>query len=365
MNTLLMLIEQGKCPLAIVQPAQTNAVVQQYEEMVLARGSLLRLSEDTECSQQEKVRAEVLSSVYFYSDSVLIKQSSCIDVTALVPASGFTFYSLAPPADKTGLRVGQMLTELQDDGACNRELTFAQGQVSNQELLWLQPLTPTQAATVEQKQSEWVDLLGNWAMGRVWITEWGRLALPLKYYTSAELELEYGREKLQTDTQKEKAVMASGPNELWLHFLGADKKYSDVWGEPETIDKIIDISIRWKSQCTEVMTPPNPDSCILQVGDIAWYNSMLPDPLGHKNHYLGRCMDVRLFRTDASRYEAFWNKGDDRAGFDMAYDGQRTHAFIDLLLKEGGVPVLFGDPASNADLAARHDDHLHVCFPKQ
>ena len=81
-------------------------------------------------------------------------------------------------------------------------------------------------------------------------------------------------------------------------------------------------------------------------------------------------MDLRLFRNDGSRYEAWYNRPDDRPGFEETspYSALLTGAFLKMAIeKQGATGVLFNDPevianVGNMGTAKGHDDHAHLCF---
>ena len=102
----------------------------------------------------------------------------------------------------------------------------------------------------------------------------------------------------------------------------------------------------------------------MKIGDIAWYNDKVPDPLGHKNHHKGTCVDIRLFRSDDSNYEAKWNKGDDRKGKGHHYDRELTSSFIKFVKRNfSPSDLIFNDPKIKGITRSRgHDDHIHLCF---
>ena len=106
------------------------------------------------------------------------------------------------------------------------------------------------------------------------------------------------------------------------------------------------------------------DHCTLQIGDLVWYNDLQPDPLGHKDHYGGRCVDLRLFRNDGSRYEAYWDRPDDRPGVQGGYDQMLNQAFVTFVREHFPVSVFyFNDPEISGVSSARgHDDHMHLCL---
>jgi hypothetical protein len=91
-----------------------------------------------------------------------------------------------------------------------------------------------------------------------------------------------------------------------------------------------------------------------------------PDPLGHEEHYTGRCVDLRLFREDGSRYEAYWNRADDRSAAVGGYSVALTEAFLTHALQSAPVEVAyFNDPAISVpgvEPHPGHDDHIHLCL---
>ena len=365
MLSFLSQLQQGLCPLAIVQPVVEDQIIVELSSGMIARGSLLRLEYREECIQKGLVGARVLSDVYFYQQkgSSSPSDSICIDESVVVAVDGWSFYSLIPPAGEQGYRVGEQFSSVSDTAQCQTKTISFEGQsIPLDELHWFQAIDKDRARQIEQLQKEWQDQFGDWALGRVWISDWNQVALPLEYYSKEDIEAEYKRENLESSVQREKAVIAKGPDDLWLHFLGTDALYSDIWGQPETIESLISIAQIWKERCESDPKVRKKESCTPQIGDIAWYNDRLPDPLGHRDHYKGSCIDLRLFRHDGSRYESYWNKEDDRSSFSKGYDLRLNNAFIDLLKEQGVNRILFSDPNSHAELASRHNDHIHFCF---
>ena len=185
----------------------------------------------------------------------------------------------------------------------------------------------------------------------------------LRYRDADQIAREWEREDLRTPEQRERAVTALGPSGLWLHFLGADARFSDAWALPETVVSLVDLTESWLNFCAG-MEISDRQQCTIQLGDLAWYNDRRPDPLGHKDHYSGQCVDLRLFRSDGSRYEAYWNRPDDRPGRGVGYDRVLTQAFVDFARDRAAIDVVyFNDPeVSGVETARGHDDHIHLCF---
>jgi hypothetical protein len=154
-----------------------------------------------------------------------------------------------------------------------------------------------------------------------------------------------------------------GPAGLYTHFWGADAPFSDLWGPPDVIASWLRLFADWATHCASTLHPADPTRCTPQVGDLGWFGPARPDPLGHKDHIDGRCLDLRLFRVDGSRYEAFWDRPDDRPGRGTAYDGPTTRAFVAFAAARPEVgPVFFNDPAAaGAQALPGHDDHIHLC----
>lgn len=229
------------------------------------------------------------------------------------------------------------------------------------DLAVVRAVAPETLAGVEAVRATYAELFGQVPL--VPWTDWGRVGLPLTSLSPAEVEAEWAREGLLTPEQRSRAVVARGP--AWLHFTGVDAPGSDVWARPETIVAWMRLARGWLDHC--VATGGDPERCTPQVGDLAWYNARDPDPLGHRDHAGGACVDVRLFRTDGSRYEAWWNRPDDRSGA-TPYDGARTADFLRWTLAHAPVgDVFFNDPrvvAAVPGVRAQpgHDDHVHLCF---
>lgn len=217
------------------------------------------------------------------------------------------------------------------------------------------PVTSEQLGRINRVRDVYEALFGEVNLSWIRVTEWGKVGLPLDWHAAEVIAAEAEREHLVSPEQKEKRVVAHGGN--YLHFLGTDAPYSDIWGSEGFIVELMQLSAEWATICEA-----SPDVCVVQYGDISYYNPKLPDPLGHADHYLGTCVDIRLFRADASRYEAWWNQSDDRAGDWLGYDAGTTHAFTAFLRGREPTKLFFNDPADLfADFWRGHDDHIHYC----
>jgi len=228
-----------------------------------------------------------------------------------------------------------------------------------------------------QLRRSYEDRFGPIVASAIKSTPWGRVALPMAHeLSSSELDAEYRREGLLTARQKERAVVAEGPardgHPIYAHFLGSDAARSDRWGTLATVEGLLSLADAWSQFCRErlpeVTPEANPASCLIQFGDLAWYNDARPDPLGHRQHYPGSCVDIRLFRFPASRYEAWWNRADDRAGERGGYSQVLTQSFLSFAVAHSSPSVVhFNDPVivqaiPQVTASRGHDDHIHMCF---
>ena len=235
--------------------------------------------------------------------------------------------------------------------------TTAAARLGADDVSRLRFVAPALLEEVRRTRDTYVARFGPLGLYQVPWTDWGRVGLPLTWMDDAAVEAEQLREHLVTPAQRERAVVATGP--AWAHFLGADPAGSDSWANPEALRTLITLAADWRTACPEA-------ACLLQIGDFSYYNETDPDPLGHKDHE-GDCVDIRLFRADGSRYEAWWNRPDDRDGA-TAYDRGRTLAFLKFAVERAPVrEVFFNDPEVIRALPAvkplrGHDDHMHVCF---
>jgi hypothetical protein len=212
---------------------------------------------------------------------------------------------------------------------------------------------------------------------KVTSTPWGTVALPMMHeLTPEERKQEYQREHLRTPQQRQRATDALGPSRhghpVYTHFLGSDAPRSDRWGSPGLVVTLLTLFDQWAQHCRDTLpaTIPSarPETCVVQVGDLAWYNDTRPDPLGHTSHFDGKCVDIRLFRNDGSRYEAWWNRSDDRPEAVGGYSRSLTQAFLEFVTTRFEPSVVyFNDPrvveSVKGVLPFRgHDDHMHLCF---
>lgn len=237
----------------------------------------------------------------------------------------------------------------------------------------LEERTETEAAIYQA----YVRHFGSSQSVQVKVNEWGRVALPLvRELSQPERAAEMRREHLLTSKQQERATDAIGPIRhgapVYTHFLGSDEPGSDRWGTRDTILKLLALFDGWAEHCRtalpSIISEARPETCTVQVGDLGWYNDTTPDPLGHTDHHRGTCTDLRLFRNDGSRYEAWWNQPDERPEAKGGYSRALTGAFLTFAAQHHKPSVLyFNDPALVATVpglvaSPGHDDHIHLCF---
>lgn len=364
---LLHALQSGLCPLISVQPHREKAIHIKTSKGNIARGSLMRLEPWKKCSRG-RFQATVLSQVYFYQQprKKLVPHGTtvCISPQDIEPLDNYVLYFLHPPPDDMGSVLDITSFFSHSPHSCSSTIELDGASYHDVQLSWAYIMPLEHALILLEKQKEWYTDFGEWILGRIWVNDWGRVALPLAYHSHEEIKQEHHREALKNRKQKSKAVIAHGPQNLWLHFLGTDALYSDVWTHPHKLQYLINYTKKWHKKCLQDPQISNYSACTTQIGDIAWYNSTMPDPLGHRTHYTGNCVDIRLFRSDASRYESFWNRDDDRKGRKKAYSLYMNRQYIQLLQNEDMETILFSDPRIPFSLAPKHDDHIHFCIPQ-
>jgi len=237
--------------------------------------------------------------------------------------------------------------------------------------------SPEHSATKAVIHQAYTHHFGSIDPPQINVNEWGRVGLPfVKELSQAERAQEMEREHLRTPKQQERATDAIGPSRhgvpIYTHFLGSDEPGSDRWGTRDTILKLLALFDGWAEHCRNelpsTISEARPETCTVQVGDLGWYNDTTPDPLGHTDHYRGTCTDLRLFRDDGSRYEAWWNRPDERPEAKGGYSRALTGAFLAFAAQYHPPSVLyFNDPAlistvPGLEASPGHDDHIHLCF---
>ena len=370
---LVSSVQADDCSIVVSRPTEALAVMSRLETdrgaRALPRSSLLISEPSERCSSGSWVT--VISTPWFYrvpdQEPALPGDSGCVESTELWSPEEYRFLVLAsPPEERTSSeRAGEILGPVSQPQSCEVDrIEFGGVDHGIASVPWLQALSVDQAEQLEGLQDDWVSRFGTAMRGRVWLSDWGTMSMPmLRYLDRPQLEMEWEREDLQTQAQRDRAIHAVGPSSYWLHFLGTDAPYSDSWARPETIEALSVLAQGWWAHCTD-LRPSQRSPCVLQLGDLAWYNARRPDPLGHAEHYSGNCVDLRLFRTDGSRYEAWWNRPDDRSGRETGYSRQLTQAFVDFAHHHASVDrIYFNDPnVTGVESAPGHDDHLHLCF---
>jgi hypothetical protein len=239
-------------------------------------------------------------------------------------------------------------------------------------LRYARPIAAEELAAVKRVEARYKQHFGQSVF--VAHSGFGYLGLPLQQMLSkAEIVEEQSRESLVTAEQREKATTAIGARqglgEVYTHFLGADARFTDFWGSEALVTSLVDLAAGWYPHCLTLHEEDaNPRSCTLQVGDLAYYNAMRPDPLGHYDHPEGHCVDLRLFRNDGSRYEAWYNRSDDRNAVEGGYSASLTREFLEYAVANvpNLGPLYFNDPSvigglSQVEARPRHDDHIHLC----
>ncbi len=331
--------------------------------MELPRGALVQT--DGRCPDGS-VAVELLSTPRWYNAALALPPvgaRGCVSADALrAPEPSFLVQQDAWP-----LRGGEIVAL---GGTCDAWTVDGQA-VGRDALATLLPVSARTLADAIRVRDAYEAYFGPLALHEVPISGGAFVGLPLpQALDGAAIAAAYSAERLDSPERRQRAVRWLGGaldgRPSYAHFLGADPGWSDVWADPDTIVSILGLAAGWARACPRRETAP--DTCLLQLGDLAWFEGVLPDPLGHKDHYAGRCLDLRLFRDDGSRYEAWWDRADDRPGVAGGYDRELTIAFLRWVTTEQPVTtVLFGDPVAvravpAVRFAADHDDHVHLCF---
>lgn len=240
-----------------------------------------------------------------------------------------------------------------------------QGQVVALEAL--RALEPGEYGALLKLQKDYQRYFGAIPLRELHSSHQGYVALPLWARNEAQLQKASQAEDFVSEEQQEKQITHDGPFvngvPVYTHFTGTDMPLSDVWGRPEFVGDLLKLLSGWQTECRQW---ERAERCTVAIGDLAWYNAQRPDPLGHKDHASGDCVDLRLFRKDNSEYEAWWNKADDRPGRGWAYDARLTGRFLSYALHFPlEATVFFNDPQwfdLGVEPLVGHDDHLHLCL---
>jgi hypothetical protein len=371
------------CPLWEVRPPGLDLSTR-FGSSRLPRGSLVQHVRGLGC-QEAEVAVVVRSVQHWYRESGRhpeIGSRSCISQGVLYPVAGMQLAGIGLPPEgsvhPSALELGQYTTSRMGVPTCGERTVPMRPAMSP---LSLESLAHTRA--VDRSQVALLRQLGGRPepYREVGVTpiqtfsDWGFVSMPVIHeLSSAERAKLYADEGLRSKKQRERATVAIGARAedggtIYTRFLGSDKPRSDRWGTPHTVRTLVSLAERWYRHCSQSLEVPTarPETCTVQFGDIAWYNGTTPDPLGHTTHHEGTCVDIRLFRSDGSRYEAYWNRPDDRPGHSDGYDPQLTAAFLNFATETVAIDKLFfNDPSVIAQvpgLEARsgHDDHIHLC----
>lgn len=373
MIALLLGVAAADCELASIQ---TDLLVLPGAEITrgvhteagwLATGSLVRLAEPCAGGRM----AEVLSESWHYRHpehpSAAQGASACIPQDLLHPLGSGALIALSPPPGAPPASIAE-LSLLHELTCTETGYTAAEAStLTAADLAWVRTISTLQEAHIRAVQQAYARHFGPIPLGAIPFTDWGYVGLPLPHRLSeAEIAAESAAEGLITAQQREKVTTDLGPLRagvpVYTHFTGADPRFTDLWAKPATIIALLDLAARWAMECKADIAR----ACTLQIGDLAYYSDQRPDPLGHQDHSLGACVDIRLFRQDGSRYESYYNRPDDRAGVSEGYSAALTGAFLRTAAGEARI-LYFNDPAVIVDVPAvqsrrGHDDHIHLCF---
>jgi hypothetical protein len=343
----------------------------------LPRGSVV-LVEDTDCGRAVRVLLAVPERRTLPGDEAgraalqrVGGPGGCVSADSVVPLGAGWLVGTAPLPGAAETRRVPAGTVLEGPITCEGGGAFlscrdARGGVGVSTFQGMVPVLEEHLPGLFQAQAAVSTHGGPAGIEHVEVNTAGRVRLPLaERFDAARLAEEHAREGLDTPERKEKAEVGVGPGGSWRHFLGADPALSDCWADPWALARMLRVFDAWNDHCQRVLGHPL-ERCAPMVGDISYLDDRRPDPLGHKDHYRGDCVDLRLWRTDGSRYEAWWNRADDRPGRGAAYDAETTRAFTAFVSARDEVTtLLFNDPeAPGAEAARGHDDHIHLCVER-
>jgi hypothetical protein len=374
----------GNCPVYSVVPTD-NGIAVDFDGARLPRASLVRSGCGVICPD-DHTPVQVMSVNHWYQEPdqslAVVGAVGCMRTALIQPVEGMRLLGLDPPpgGDATDLLAPGTVTEPVGPATpcSDSRITLGEAGVSTRSLRHARPVTAPQLAAMRAVQADYVAAFAPIDLHRIGLSDFGYVGLPIVHErTAAEIQAAWTREGLDTDKRREKAVVAEGPaaedgTPIYLHFLGTDARFSDRWARPSTIGAVLRLAANWYAYCSDRLRrngqAPTAAACTLQIGDLAWYNDRQPDPLGHRHHHEGRCVDIRLFRADGSRYEAYWNKPDDRDGFPKGYSPGLTGQFIHYAVRNAPVSTIyFNDPDlhvkfKEVEPRPGHDDHIHMCF---
>jgi len=135
----------------------------------------------------------------------------------------------------------------------------------------------------------------------------------------------------------------------FVHYQGRSPAGSNVWAHPDSLCALSRITSAWQDLCRE----KNPQKCVPQIGDFSFITpgkakGRVQDPLGHRFHFRGNCVDMRPFRKDGKQIPM------DLALEPRQYDAALTRRFVELLVKSGVTPIYLNDPSLISDPALGH-----------
>lgn len=205
-----------------------------------------------------------------------------------------------------------------------------------------------------------------------------------KSYSFDELEYnEFGLVNLPQiiTNPNTREIVSISYNEKFVHYKGGDPLGSDTWGQPDTICEFMTIANDWFDYCHTTLGYSK-NRCKIQVGDISWISPGKmdngKDPLWHRHHNDGTCIDIRPFRADDKLIGT-------TIDFDVkGYDPKINEKFLKFIMAKKASPIYFGDKSlskklgkinRNCDLhnpkndldqgvlnCKGHMNHIHFCL---
>lgn len=168
----------------------------------------------------------------------------------------------------------------------------------------------------------------------------------------------------------------------YVHHTSNDAPETDVWGKPRTIYQFFKLAQFWKKRCISGIDFNSSDlcgssrsvacstlferefQCTLQVNDVAYFSTGLKnanglDPLGHRTHSTGYCIDVRPMRKDGRLLPSRWQGTEENSH-------ELNKEFALVLKAFGASSIYYNDPEliklNLTHFKEGHDDHFHFCL---
>ncbi len=322
-------------------------VVQKNETVFVPAGTLRKIQDQDAFLVKETTKAFSFSKA---RDQSLLKNQALRPVQK---NGKFKIYVCENNGQKIAYYAYELINQEGEDllipGICNKISTVPLEQASQ-----LQKLVAKIADTYDLKKND--------VHEKIEVNEWGLVRLVM-----------------DDDQKLDDEIMGRSPNKSFVHYQGSDPHGSDTWIEPKSYCGLINLTEGWKKICSGA-------NCTPQIGDISFrtpskVQGKITDPLGHRHHASGTCVDVRPFRND-SQFKGVTIT--DPTGL-LEYNRKTTAEFLKYLISQNIGPIYFNDQELVAEYGPKinqscnleepekdigrgllycqgHDNHIHFCF---